>query len=172
VTGPRQGQSGFTLLEVLVALAILGLAIVASIQGFAQGLRLLKLSGDHQRAVLIADEKARELVTLEEGRQDGTEGEFRWERTVSPVPMPELTTAAGTEPRWRQWQIAVRVVWDERRFVEVATLRTLPAQQDAITTLVPVGGTPGPGPTPGGPTAPTGRARTSPTPPPWGRGSR
>ena len=46
---------GFTLLEVLVALAILGVAVVASIQGFAQGLRLLKLAGDHQDAMMVAD---------------------------------------------------------------------------------------------------------------------
>src|SRR3989442_9387407 len=54
---PRPTTAGFTLLEVLVALAILSIAVVASIQGFAQGLRLLKLAGDHQQATLIADQK-------------------------------------------------------------------------------------------------------------------
>lgn len=151
MTRARTRDAGFTLLEVLVALAILGVAVVACIQGFAQGLRLLKLSGDHQQAMLIADEKARELTTLEEGRTEGVEGNYRWERTVSLVPMPELTTTAGTEPRWRQWQIAVRVLWDDRRFVEVATLRTLPAVQEGITTAIPPGsaGTPGAPGTPG-----------------------
>src|SRR6267143_1143660 len=42
--------AGFTLLEVLVAFAILSVAVVALIQGFAQGLRLLKVAGDHQQA--------------------------------------------------------------------------------------------------------------------------
>src|SRR5262249_46488475 len=41
---------GFTLLEVLVAFAILAVAIVSLIELSAQGLRLLKVSGDHQRA--------------------------------------------------------------------------------------------------------------------------
>jgi len=36
-------QGGFTLLEVLVAFAILSLTVVVAVQGFAQGLRLLKL---------------------------------------------------------------------------------------------------------------------------------
>ena len=54
--------AGFTLLEVLVAFAILSVAVVALIQGFAQGLRLLKVAGDHQQAVLLADQKAREVV--------------------------------------------------------------------------------------------------------------
>ena len=49
----RARAAGFTLIEVLVALAILSLAVVASIQGFAQGLRLLRLAGDHQQAMLL-----------------------------------------------------------------------------------------------------------------------
>lgn len=109
----------------LVALAILGLAVVAAIQGFAQGLRLLKLAGDHQEATLLADRRAREVVTPEEGRQDGVEGGYRWERTVRPRPAPDLAPT-GTASRWRLYEIAVRVTWDERRQVEVTTLRLVP----------------------------------------------
>ena len=60
--GREAPEAGFTLIEVLVALAILSIAVVASIQGFAQGLRLLKLAGDHQHAMLLADQKMREVV--------------------------------------------------------------------------------------------------------------
>jgi general secretion pathway protein I len=119
------GQGGFTLLEVLVALAILGLAVVASIQGFAQGLRLLKLAGDHQQATLIADMRIREVVTPAEGRQEEVEGDYRWERTITPVQTPELVTASGGVPPWRVFNITVRVVWGNGRQVEVATLRTV-----------------------------------------------
>lgn len=114
----------------LVALAILGLAVVAAIQGFAQGLRLLKLAGDHQDATLLADLRAREVVTPEEGRQDGVEGAYRWERTVRPLPAPDLSPA-GTAARWRLYEIAVRVTWDERRQVEVTTLRLVPVTATA-----------------------------------------
>jgi hypothetical protein len=79
-------------------MAILGVAIVASIQGFAAGLRLLKLSGEHQHAMLVADQKLREPVTLEEGRETGTDGALTWERAISVVAMPELTAPAGTLP--------------------------------------------------------------------------
>ena len=65
---PPALEAGFTLIEVLVALAILSLAVVASIQGFAQGLRLLRLAGDHQQAMLLADQKMREVVEPKEGR--------------------------------------------------------------------------------------------------------
>jgi type II secretion system protein I len=124
VTG-RRPDAGFTLLEVLVALAILSFAVVAAIQGFAQGLRLLKLSGDHQQAMLLADLKAREIVKPEEGRETGTEGDFQWERTTRLVEAPDLTPV-GLIPRWHVYEIAVRVQWDQRRQVEVATLRTVP----------------------------------------------
>lgn len=143
-TGPALGERGFTLLEVLVAMAILGLAVVASIQSFAQGLRLLKLSGDHQQATLLADLKLREIVNPEEGRDEQDEGRFHWERTTKLVPAPELTPV-GTLPKWRIYEIAVRVTWDERRQVEITTLRTVAA------TLVPTtpGSRPGGAPVPG-----------------------
>jgi general secretion pathway protein I len=114
-------QAGFTLIEVLVALAILSIAVVACIEGFAQGLRLLKLAGDQQRAILLADEKAREVVDVRESQEQGVEGPFHWERTLSPIVAPDLIPATG-QPLWRLYQIAVRVGW-ERRVVEVRTLR-------------------------------------------------
>jgi len=122
--GPRYKMTaGFTLLEVLIAFAILSLAIVASIQGFAQGLRLLRLAGDHQQAMLLADQKAREVLTPVEERQEGTEGPFTWERTITVVPAPDLARTPATAP-WRVYRIAVRVAWGEKRAVELATLRT------------------------------------------------
>ena len=116
---------GFTLLEVLVALAILGVAVVASIQGFAQGLRLLKLAGDHQDAMMVADQKLREVVDPSEGTEEGTETRFRWKRTVERVATPELVTATRPTPPWTVYQIDVHVQWDDRREVHLVTLRTI-----------------------------------------------
>jgi general secretion pathway protein I len=118
-------QDGFTLIEVLVAFAILSLTVVVAVQGFAQGLRLLKLSGDHQRAILIADQKAREVDVPKEGREQGTEGGFAWERIVRPVAAPELE-GPGRPARWHVYEISVQVAWGEqRRTVGVTTLRTV-----------------------------------------------
>ena len=118
-------QDGFTLIEVLVAFAILSLTVVVAMQGFAGGLRLLKLSGDHQRAILIADQKAREVVVPKEGREEGTEGGFAWERVIKPVPAPELDVP-GRPAKWHVYEISVQVAWGEqRRAVGVTTLRTV-----------------------------------------------
>ena len=118
-------QAGFTLLEVLVAFAILSFTIVLAVQGFAQGLRLLKLSGDHQQAALVADQKAREVVLPKEGRETGTDGAYTWERVIKEVPAPELTPE-GQQPKWHVYEIDVQVGWgDGKRTVDISTLRTV-----------------------------------------------
>jgi len=132
-----RGRRGFTLLEVLVALAILSLAIVVSIQGFASGLRLLKLSGEHQEAMLIADQKAREITSpTEAGRDTGTEGAYVWEREVKAVVTPDLEVE-GRAVKWRQWEVDVRVRWGDHRQVSIATLRTVAGDGDKKTTAKP-----------------------------------
>ncbi len=113
----------------LIALAILGTAVVAAIQGVSQGLRLLKVSGDQQQATAVADQKAREIVSLVEGVDSGSEGRFSWQRVTRVVETPELTPA-DSAPKWRVFEIAVAVTWDDQRRVEVTTLRTVPATSD------------------------------------------
>jgi len=141
--------AGFTLIEVLVALAILSFAVVACIQGFAQGLRLLKLAGDHQHAMLLADEKMRDVVDPKEGRENGTDGLLSWERTIRQLETPDLKPADGTE-RGRVFEIDVRVAWEKRQ-VEIRTLRMVPPPtQTTVSTMPGTITQPGVTPTPSG----------------------
>ncbi|MBI5236994.1 MAG: prepilin-type N-terminal cleavage/methylation domain-containing protein [Deltaproteobacteria bacterium] len=84
---PGNAQSGFTLLEVMAALAILGIGIVMVIQLFSGGLGLAKASDDYTRKVLVAKEKmADTLLTekLKEGVTKGvTEDGFSWAVEIS-----------------------------------------------------------------------------------------
>lgn len=115
---------GFTLLEVLVATTILGLAIVMLMQLSSQGLRLLRLSDDYQQAVLVADRVVRSVDVPQEGVEVGQEGRFQWERRVVLVPMPEeLTPGAGPKPLLYALSVAVR--WGGSRKLELASLRAV-----------------------------------------------
>jgi type II secretion system protein I len=126
----RAARGGFTLLEVLVALAILSLAVVVCIQAFAGGLRLLKLSGEHQEAMLIADQKAREITSPTSGGvETGTDGPYTWEREVKIVATPDLDVE-GRTVKWRVWEVDVRVRWGDHRQVSLATLRTVAGDGD------------------------------------------
>lgn len=117
-----RNQAGFTLLEVLVAMAILAVAITTMLQLSAQSLRLLGLSGEHQRAVLLADRVTRESQPEAEGVENGQEGPYAWERRVSLVALPEeQSPPTGAAPRL--FSVAVSVRWGGSRSVEIATLR-------------------------------------------------
>lgn len=124
-TGSRRSQDGFTLLEVMVAMVILSFAVVSLIQLSSQGIRLVKLSGDHQEATRLADRIARATEIKGEGVDGGKEGPYTWERSVALLPVPkELSPATGPAPQLYRLLVSVR--WGGRS-VELATLRTLAA---------------------------------------------
>jgi type II secretion system protein I len=121
---------GFTLLEVLVAVAILAVAIVALMQLASQGLRLLHRADDYQQAVIVADRVARATDALVEGVDAGQDGRFQWERRISVVPVPE-ELAPGAGPQLRLYALSVGVRWGRGRTLELASLRAVaegPAQ--------------------------------------------
>lgn len=115
---------GFSLLEVLVALAILATAVVSLMQLSSQSLRLLKLSGDHQQAVVLADQLVRESAVRGEAVESGQKGSFTWERRVSSVPVPQdLTLPGSSVPQLLSVSVLVR--WGTGQSVELATLRAV-----------------------------------------------
>ena len=106
--------------------------MVSLIELTSQGLRLLKVSGDHQQAVQLADRLARDTqvnadeVTSDATVETGEEGDFAWERRVTRVALPEelepQTPVPGKEVPGL-YAVAVAVRWGRNHMVEVATLR-------------------------------------------------
>lgn len=93
----RRAEPGFTLLEVMIALAILALVGVAFLRTQANSVRLVNESVQVSLATLLAKEKMAELEgegTLEPGKKSGTSEEasvtFRWEQRVAPAEIPAL----------------------------------------------------------------------------------
>lgn len=89
-----QKSGGFTLLEVLVALAITGIAVTYIIQLFSVNLQSISSSGNHVNATLQAEARMRQILDddlLEkQSFAEITDDGYRMDIAVSEV-MPERT---------------------------------------------------------------------------------
>jgi general secretion pathway protein I len=123
---PRTGDTGFTLLEVLVALVVLATTFVAVLQLFGGGLRLVRAAGDHSDAALVASARLADLESgpLREGTTEGADGPYRWTRriTLEPGLLPVEIDTPETA-RIRLARVSVEVRWGQGRHFELVTLR-------------------------------------------------
>lgn len=87
----RSGQAGFTLVEALIAFAILSLMMVTLYQAAGTGLRAFDSAADTDRAVLVAQSQLdritslRRLPDMRQGKVAGTP--FTWTLQVQPSPL-------------------------------------------------------------------------------------
>jgi len=142
------GQAGFSLLEVLVAFAVLALCLGVLLRIFSGDGRLAGMAEEHARAVVLAQSllaKAGAETPLGLGVTGGDiDEDYRWEMRVTPfVPAGEpLPTNLGFKPYW----VEVEVDWgegDELRSFSLGTLRLVGDN--------PAGGLPGGGMSRGAP---------------------
>jgi type II secretion system protein I len=168
-TGVRSAD-GFTLLEVLVALTILGIAVVSLIELSSQSLRLIKTSADYQQAAVLADRLATGAVPSDETVEQGREGNFQWERRTALVQVPEELLPKDTVPGKeapKLFLLTIDVRWGRDQSLELATLRTPIAPPPAPAGAAsPVGGVPANSPTTQNP---PGTLFPTTTPPQMGR---
>lgn len=125
-------QRGFSLLEVLVAFAILSVSLGVLLQVFATGLRNASMADDYSQATLYAESiltaYGRE-APLGEGVHEGAINDrFSWRGTVSAytegIPDSEKT-------RVKTYRISVEVFWRglaQTRSVVLETLRLAPVE--------------------------------------------
>jgi general secretion pathway protein I len=106
---------GFTLIEIIVALAILGIGMVVIIELFSGGLRLGRASEEYSQAVGLARIKMEEISRAEDLNEGEEEGEFdknfRWRVGVRKVDL--LPGDKGTEfnPPVEFFHIRLEVLW-------------------------------------------------------------
>ncbi|MGD8644881.1 MAG: type II secretion system protein [Chromatiales bacterium] len=118
---------GFTLIEVVVAFAVLSMALAVLLQIFGGSLRNAHLAGHYTEATLLA-QSALELYTTEgelaEGVETGGFGErYRWERVVEPYPMGPV--AADELLDILPYRVTLRVDWRDRGAERSVSLTTL-----------------------------------------------
>ena len=132
-----RSQGGFTLLEVLLAVIILGLSITAILQQFSVALRAGSTSRDVSRAVLYAKEKLEELKMAQDLSGSAGSGAFEdgytWETQVTPysIPEPEGEEVSG-QLKHEILQLTARVMWhygEQEKRVELTTLKMVKKKQ-------------------------------------------
>lgn len=122
---------GFTLIEVLVAFAILALALGVLLQVFSGGLKNARVSQAYTTAALLAESKLAAVGAeepLAEGQSAGRfDDRFQWRVDVRPYEEAGGSSAADPDA-WpvSAFEVAVTVSWDEgdeERSVSLSTLR-------------------------------------------------
>ena len=82
-------SAGFTLLEVIVAIAILGIAISVVLQLFSANLRAISVSGDYVTAATRAEAKMREILSddrlSEKSFSEATQEGYRIDVSITDV---------------------------------------------------------------------------------------
>lgn len=122
----RSPQAGFSLLEVLVAFAILSISLGVLMQIFSQATRTTLLSSQYSRAASLAESKLNAVGTaipLEEGSVSGDpEGGIAWEVTIIAVTLGE---EFGAEPPATPYRINATSLWQDGGQVRSLTVSTL-----------------------------------------------
>jgi len=126
-----RGQRGYTLIEVIVAFAVLGVALMLLLGTLSNGTRQVRWAADSGRAALHAQSLLDGIgidVPVVPGRNTGEfeDGRYRWTLEIAPFVDPELPPAIA-DPSGRQlFEIALSVDWGERgprERLQVQTLR-------------------------------------------------
>jgi general secretion pathway protein I len=127
---------GFTLIEVVVAMAILSIGLVVIIELFGGGLRLGRVSQEYTKAAGYARVKMEEInlaSALEEGIQEGEfDGQFRWQVEVKKVDLLPSGQETNYRPPVDLYWVRVDVLWksgSKERAAALESYRLLKAEE-------------------------------------------
>jgi prepilin-type N-terminal cleavage/methylation domain-containing protein len=119
---------GFTLLEVIVAMTIVGIGVVTLLEIFSMGLRLGSRSSDATEAMTYSQQAMDEILLrrkIDEGAQQGSfDANTQWKLQIEPV--RESTDLPSLSSDWELQAITLNVRVGNRgreRPVELRTLR-------------------------------------------------
>lgn len=122
-------QAGFSLLEILVAFAILALSLGVLMQIFSHAMTATVLSGDYSRAVAVAEARLQAVgadLPLAEGAYSGEpEQGIDWVVNIQAFQPPAW---AGDFPPLQPYRVSVVATWPgtgagRRRRVQLESLR-------------------------------------------------
>ena len=121
-------SAGFTLLEVVVAMTIVGIGVVTLLEIFSMGLRLGSRSSAATEAMTYGRQAMDEILLrrkIEEGAQQGAVNEkIRWKLGIEPVREPSDSLSLSSAWELKEITLDLRVTDAGRdRPVELRTYR-------------------------------------------------
>ncbi len=130
---PSSRNKGFTLIEVVVALAILGVGLTVLIELFSGGLRLARASMEYTKAVNYARMKMEEMTVkpaVQEGTEEGESDDraFRWQVGVKKVDLLSIDKSVDYKPPIELFQVKIDVFWksgSKERSASVESFRAI-----------------------------------------------
>ena len=125
-------NKGFTLIEVVVAFAILGVGLTVIIELFSGGLRLARASMEYTKAVNYARIKMEEFTAkpaVEEGTEEGESDDktFRWQVAVKKVDLLSIDKSVDYKPPIELYQVKIDVFWKSGSKERSTTVESLKA---------------------------------------------
>jgi len=108
--------TGFTLIEVVIALAILGIGLTVIIELFSGGLRLARTSEEYTKAMNFAHMKMEEITSqqkIEEGSNEGKcdDDTFRWQVKIKKTDLLPIEKDSDFKPPIELFQVIVDILW-------------------------------------------------------------
>jgi general secretion pathway protein I len=123
---------GFTLIEIVVAMAILGVGLIVIIELFAGGLRLGRTSEEFSKAVSFARMKLEEVSlnpVLQEGIESGEfDRDYRWQVAVQKMDILPVQRPPEFQPLVEFYRVKVDVLWksgSRERVTGIETYKTV-----------------------------------------------
>ena len=129
-------NKGFTLIEVIIALAILGIGLTVIIQLFSGGLRLAKISEEYTRAMSLGRMKMEEITyqpKIEEGTSEGEfDDTFHWQVQIKKTDLLPVEKDSDFKPPVELFQVRVNILWKSGSKEKSATLESYKANKPDI----------------------------------------